>query len=565
MHDKNSRGSGGKLHIAMIGHKRVPSREGGVEIVVWELARHLLPDGYDVDCYNRSGYHVNRRSYERIAGRPGVYDEGVRIITVPTPEDRRLNAFVYSFFATLKAIFCHYDVIHYHAEGPCLMLWLPKLLGIRTVATIHGLDWQRSKWGNFASRMLRKGEAIAAKDADELIVLSRNMQQYFEKEYGRKPVYIPNGIDRPTHRKIDLIGKGWGLTKDGYIMTLSRIVPEKGIHYLIEAFRQVQTDKKLVIVGASGSTDEYLAELQEMAKEDSRIIFTGFKEGQYKEEFLSNAYLFLLPSDVEGMSISLLEAMSYGNCCVVSDIEENTEVVEDRAVVFQKGDVEDLRDKLQDLFDHPEKVDAYRSTAADYICTKYSWEATTRATEAVYDDVTGRRSTYLRRATPEDARILFDWRNDPVVRANSFHHETIEYEQHEQWYAKLLQDPSRVQYILMVKNSAGSKSGEVLPCTLDQSRGDMKGYIPAGQIRLNIEDGEAEIGYSIDTAFRGRGLGSRIIALAEEKIREEGLPIRTLVARVLPDNTASHKVFRGNGFKVSEETTEYTEYRKEMG
>lgn len=125
----------------MIGHKRVPSREGGVEIVVWELATRLRDMGYEVDCYNRSGYHMNAKSYDRVPGRSGVYRDGIRILTIPTVRNGKLNAIVYSFFAAIRALFGHYDVIHFHAEGPCLMIWLPKLFHIRCVATIHGLDW----------------------------------------------------------------------------------------------------------------------------------------------------------------------------------------------------------------------------------------------------------------------------------------------------------------------------------------------------------------------------------------------------------------------------------------
>ena len=154
--------------IAMIGQKHVPSREGGVEIVVWELARRLRDRGYLVECYNRSGYHLHAKDYEKIKGMPGHYYSGIRILTIPTFRSSKLNAIVYSTLATIRALFGHYDVIHYHAEGPCLMLWLPKLFGIPVVATIHGLDWQRAKWGKLASRMLKAGERTAAKHADAL-------------------------------------------------------------------------------------------------------------------------------------------------------------------------------------------------------------------------------------------------------------------------------------------------------------------------------------------------------------------------------------------------------------
>lgn len=381
MQNKNSMK---KKHIAMIGQKHVPSREGGVEVVVWELATRLRDAGYDVDCYNRSGYHLSARNYKKIPGKKGVYLDGIRIIIVPTVQNGKLNAIVYSALATVRALFGHYDVIHFHAEGPCLMLWLPKLFGIRVVATIHGLDWQRAKWGNFASRMIKAGERTAARHADEVIVLSKDVQDYFLKEYGRKTWYIPNGIARPVHRPARLITEKYGLCGNDYIFTLSRIVPEKGIHYLIEAYRNIDTDKKLVIAGGSGNAQEYWEQIHEMASQDSRIILTDFVDGQLLEEICSNAYLYVLPSDVEGMSVSLLEAMSYGNCCLVSDIPENTEVVESHAEKFEHGSVADLQSKLEVLLRHPEIVKKYKDGTADYICGKYSWDKMTIAMRDIY-------------------------------------------------------------------------------------------------------------------------------------------------------------------------------------
>lgn len=381
------RSKNGQLHIALIGHKHVPSREGGVEVVVWELAQRLRDAGYEVDCYNRSGYRLSSKDYDRIPGRPGVYRDNIRIITVPTVKKSGINAFIYTMLATIRAMFGHYDVIHFHAEGPCLMLWLPKMFGIRCIVTIHGLDWQRAKWGGFATRVILLGERIAARHADEVIVLSRNVQQYFLERYGRTTHYIPNGISRPQRRAPQEITQQYGLQGNDYIMTLSRIVPEKGIHYLIEAFKGVQTDKRLVIVGGAGGAWEYYHEIERMAAEDPRIIMAGFCTGQRLEELLSNMYLFALPSDLEGMSISLLEAMSYGQACLVSDIEENTEVTGTdgaHAVTFHKGDVEDLRRVLQDLVDHEDKVIAQRETAQDYICDKYSWDRMTEANAALY-------------------------------------------------------------------------------------------------------------------------------------------------------------------------------------
>lgn len=373
--------SGKSLKIAMIGHKRIPSREGGVEIVVYELARRMVEKGHRVDAYNRRGGHVAGKQFIRSVGKN--YN-GIRIITIPTLENKSFNAIIYSVLATIRALFGGYDVIHFHAEGPCIMLWLPRLFGKRVIATIHGLDWQRSKWGNFASKMLKFGEKMAAKHADEVIVLSEHMQKYFLNTYGRETLFISNGISKPEYRPVQVIKDRWGLEKESYFLFLARIVPEKGVHYLIEAYKNLKTDKKLVIAGGKSHTGEYFSQLIEMAAGNDQIIFTDFVGGRDLEELFSNAYAFVLPSDVEGMAISLLEAMSYGNCCLVSDIPENTEVVEDQALTFQKGQVDDLKQKLQDLSDHPETVKKYQEKAADFICRKYDWDKVTDRTLDVY-------------------------------------------------------------------------------------------------------------------------------------------------------------------------------------
>lgn len=179
--------NGRPLRIAMIGHKRIPSREGGVEIVVDELSSRMVKLGYEVHAYNRYGRHTAGKKFDQ---RRGKYYNGIRLITIPTPKASSLNAIVYSFFAAIRALFGRYDVLHFHAEGPCTMLWIPKLFGIRVVATIHGLDWQRSKWGNFATKVLQFGEKSAVKYSDELIVLSKNMQDYFLKSIrGRRCLF----------------------------------------------------------------------------------------------------------------------------------------------------------------------------------------------------------------------------------------------------------------------------------------------------------------------------------------------------------------------------------------
>lgn len=364
------------MKIAMIGHKRIPSREGGVEIVVEELATRLVKDGYQVDVYNRKGKNVQDKN---VNNKQLKSYKGVRIITIPTINKKGIDALLYSILATIRSLFGHYDVIHYHAEGPCAMLWLPHLFGIRTVATIHGLDWKRSKWGNIATKYIKFGEKIAAKYADEIIVLSSGVEKYFKETYNRNTKLIPNGVNAPTIREPNIIKKKYNLEKNSYILFLARIVPEKGLHYLITAYKNIKTDKKLVIAGGASHTNDYLNQIKKMVKDNSNIIMTGFVQGQELEELYSNCYLYCLPSDIEGMPLSLLEAMSYGCKCLVSDIDENKQIVKRDGILFKKSDIDDLENKLKNCINSK-----YNKKNTIDILNIYNWDNITNKVEKLY-------------------------------------------------------------------------------------------------------------------------------------------------------------------------------------
>ncbi len=372
------------MKIAMLGHKRIPSREGGVEIVVEELATRMVEKGHQVTVYNRKGKNVADKSADLEAHKLKEY-KGVKLVNVFTSEKKALNAILYSFNATWKAVFKKYDVIHFHAEGPCSMIPLAKLFGKRAVATIHGLDWARSKWGGFATKFLKFGEKMAAKHADEIIVLSRNVQNYFKETYGRDTHYIPNGVNLPALKAPDMITKEYGLKGEDYILFLARLVPEKGLHYLLNAYREIDTDKKLVIAGGASHSSEYVDEIKALAARDERVIMTGFVQGQKLEELFSNAYVYVLPSDLEGMPISLLEALSYGRRCLVSDIDENVEAAKEYAVSFKKSDEKDLKEKLEGILRDSTLGGTYNPEAVrDYVSKNYNWDDVVEETLKLY-------------------------------------------------------------------------------------------------------------------------------------------------------------------------------------
>lgn len=370
------------MKVAMIGQKRTGSREGGVEVVVTELATRMAALGHEVTCYDRSGTDINDNPAPT---KPHEY-KGVRVVPVKTMNVKGLAALTSAFEATRAALRDKPDVIHYHAEGPCNALPLAARAGVRTVATVHGLDWKRAKWGGIASRVIKRGEQKAAEKAEALIVLSKSAQDYFRDEYGRETLFIPNGVNMPEFRQANIITKRWGLEKGSYILFLGRIVPEKRPELLLEAFKGFDTDKRLVIAGGASDTSVFYKRVCDLAERDPRVIMTGFVEGETLAELYSNAYCYVLPSDVEGMPISLLEAMAYGRCCVTSDILECADVLGDMGVTFRRGDAEALRSAIAALIGDSTRVAALGKSAKNRVSSNYDWNSVVRQTLALYED-----------------------------------------------------------------------------------------------------------------------------------------------------------------------------------
>ena len=343
----------------MIGHKYVPSREGGVEVVVDNLSTKLSSLNHNVTIFNRK-----RKEYKKI----NEYN-GCKVEEIFTINKKSFDAVIYSFFATKKVIKLikkgQVDVVHFHAEGPCLFLnklaKLRKKYNFKIVVTIHGLDWQRGKWGGFASKMIKKGEENAVKYADEIIVLSKNVQNYFLETYNRQTHFIPNGVSKPVLRETNVIKEKYNLTKNNYILFLARIVPEKGLHYLLDAWNMIDEtirgNIKLVIAGNDAHMGEYYKDMIKKMNDIPGVIQTGFTQGRELEELYSNALFYVLPSDIEGMPMSLLEALSYANPSLVSDIPENLQVIPEYCESFKKSDVEDLKNKLILMIDKSRKLE----------------------------------------------------------------------------------------------------------------------------------------------------------------------------------------------------------------
>lgn len=334
------------MKIAIIGHKRIPSREGGIEVVVEELATRLVEKGNEVTVYNR---HSKNQEFKQ------KNYKGIKIIDNFTINKNSLNALIYSFIASIKILFKKYDIIHYHALGPSAMLIIPKFFKKKTkiVVTVHGLDWKRAKWNKLASWYLKLGEKIIAKYADDIIVLSENNKKYFKNTYDRETIFIPNGVTKNEKKSPNIIKEKYGLTED-YILFVSRIVPEKGLHYLLEAYDSLKLKYKLVIAGNNKPDDKYYIKIKELASKSKNIIMTGLVDEKILSELYSNASLYVLPSEIEGMSMSLLEAISYECPVLVSDIEENIQLAK-KENSFKTKDSKDLLMKLEKKLKTPKK------------------------------------------------------------------------------------------------------------------------------------------------------------------------------------------------------------------
>jgi glycosyltransferase involved in cell wall biosynthesis len=305
---------------------------------------------------------------------------------LPTIRSKHLETFIHSLLSTLHAMASNSDIVHYHCLGPALFSFLPRLVGKKTVVTVQGLDWQRSKWGPCAARILRWGETAAVTMPDATMVVSQTLRQHFRDHHGRETIYVPNGAAIAPPR-VPPQPLQWDLLRDNYVLFLGRFSPEKNCHLLIDAFEKVETDMKLVLAGGSSHSDYYVETLRR--HESDRIRFLPWVSGSSLEDLLSNAALFVLPSELEGLSLALLDAMAAGVCVLTSDIPENKELVEGAGFTFERGNSADLQRMLDVLVHNPEM----RRQAADRqrlrVRGEYQWAEVARSIEATYLRVLG--------------------------------------------------------------------------------------------------------------------------------------------------------------------------------
>lgn len=368
------------MKIAFIGQKGIPAKIGGVEKHVEELSTRLTARGHEVFAYVRNNYTDKKlKEYK-----------GVKLIHLPSIATKHLDAISHTFLGTVHALFHEYDVIHYQAIGPSFLSWIIKIFKRNTIliATFHCQDYYHQKWGWLARTALRFGEYITCTVPHKTIVVSNTLKAYVKNTYAKEPAVIPNGFAVSITEKTNEIEK-WNLQKDGYILSVSRLIKHKGIHYLIKAFKNLEDqdliqDKKLVIVGEGAYTDDYVEYLKKIAEGRKNIIFTGVQIGEALSQLISNAYVFVHPSETEGLSIGLLEAMGYAKAIIASDIPENMEALSSNGMYFENGSIENLEKKLSEALGNPELLKQLGEKAQKHVNEKYNWERIVEQTEELY-------------------------------------------------------------------------------------------------------------------------------------------------------------------------------------
>jgi glycosyltransferase involved in cell wall biosynthesis len=358
-----------KLKIAVLGVKGIP-HPGGIELVMEEIGSRLVQRGHQFDIFVRRHYMPEPREAYRGMGLP----------MSPGVHHKHLDALSHSISAMPIILQENYDVVYINSVGLSVLAWLPRVLGKKVVVHTHGLDWKREKWGPVAQKLIQMSAWTTVKLPHLTFCVCLEDKKYLEETFKSPCIYIPNGIPAANPLKPDEIKK-YGLQGKDYFLFMSRLVPEKGAHLLIQAWQQIPLNKKnglkLVIVGDSNHRDKYYFDLMDFKGADD-IIFTGFATGQLKTELLTNALCFVQPSTIEGMPLSILEAIGYERMVLASDIRENKDVLSEFGWFFKSGDTNDLAEKLIQIMGLDEDIvkNAARSLH-DYGTKIYNWEIIT--------------------------------------------------------------------------------------------------------------------------------------------------------------------------------------------
>lgn len=364
-----------QLRVAFVGGRGLVSKYSGIETYYEEIGSRLAAMGHDVIAYCRSYFTPSKKEHK-----------GVQVVRLPTIRSKHLETLVHTFLSTMHVLFRPCDIVHYHALGPALFSFIPRLAGKKTVVTVQGLDWQRKKWGRIAAAVLRLGERAAVHLPSQTIVVSRTLQEHYRQVHHVETSYVPNGGLLRERRSPDKIFDR-GLEPRNYILFLGRFSPEKGCHLLVEAYEKLNTNVTLVMAGASSYCDDYSRRL--CAHAGARIKILDWVSGEFLDELLTNAMIFVLPSDMEGLSLALLDAMGAGLCVLCSDVSENREAIDGAGFTFRRGDVGDLAERLRFLIANPAVREAAGRSARRRVRDYYQWSEIAQKMEALYSEMLG--------------------------------------------------------------------------------------------------------------------------------------------------------------------------------
>lgn len=355
------------MKIALLGTRGVPASYSGFETCVEQLGQRLVERGHEVTVYCRK-HHITY---------PEQFYKGMRLVTLPTIQNKYLDTMVHSFLSSLHALTKGYNVAIYFIAGNSPVTWIPRIVGTKTLLNVDGLDWKREKWPTIAKKYIQLAERLATFLPDAYLTDSRVVQDYYRDRYHSYPPYIPYGSEVEKLPPGEVLTK-FGLEPDKYILFVGRLVPENCAHHLIEAFHSMDTDLKCVIVGDAPYAEAYQSELHKLADGDSRIIFTGYVFGEGYRELGANARIFIETSGVGGTHPALVEAMAFGTCVVTNNTPENLETIGDAGLAYDgKAGAVHLRQVLEGLLNSPDRISRYREKAARRAQDCYSWEAVT--------------------------------------------------------------------------------------------------------------------------------------------------------------------------------------------
>ena len=364
-----------RLRVAFIGGRGVIGKYSGIEGYYEEVGRRLAATGHEVTVYCRTFFTPLQSEHN-----------GMRLVRLPTVRSKHFETVLHTALSTLHVLFRPCDIVHYHTLGPALFSFIPRLVGKKTAVTVQGLDWQRKKWGLVARTVLRLGEKAALWCPDTTMVVSRTLWSYFREQYGAETRYVANGAllreRRPARRILE-----WGLRPEHYVLFLGRFSPEKNCHLLIEAYHGIDTQENLVLAGGGNPSDAYYQDILRHASDRVRLL--DYVSGDAFDELLTNAMLFVLPSDLEGLSLALLEAMGAGLCVLASDIPENRELVDGTGFLFRPGDGTDLQRMLRLLLADREVRETAGKAAKQRIQEQYLWPKIAQEVEQTYLETIG--------------------------------------------------------------------------------------------------------------------------------------------------------------------------------